>query len=122
MVNISVAEDGIITLGNRFGRSSLRGSARGPLRGAEQGVEAGARAVGLTPKWALRRQRPSSGAARETVSRSGHLGAADPVKLVYVRDEQGAVRLAWNVTILEPGAPHYWDVSTDVDGRPDCED
>jgi Ca2+-binding RTX toxin-like protein len=117
VINVSVARDGsVITLGNRFvPRLGSRISPSGPLRSAEQGVKAGARAVGLTPRRALRRQRASRGAARETVFAGAGISARPiPVELVYVKGAQGALRLAWNVTLLEPAAAHYWNVSTDA--------
>ena len=117
VINVSVAEDGsIITLGNRFVpdlASRMRSS--GSLGSAEQGVEAAAGAVGLTPTRELRRLRASGGPARETVFGGAGISARPiPAKLVYVRDEQGALRLAWNAMILERGRAHYWNVSTDA--------
>ena len=117
LINVSVAQDGsIITLGNRFVAnlaSAIRPS--GSLRRAEQGVLAGATAVGLAPKRALKRQRATGGASRETVFEGAGISERPiPVKLVYVRDANRALRLAWNATILEPGGAHWWDVSTDA--------
>jgi extracellular elastinolytic metalloproteinase len=63
-------------------------------------------------------RRPTLDAAQALESAARHLGltVAGPVpaKLVYQPVGKGAVRLAWQLEIEEPGGEHWWNVKVDA--------
>lgn len=94
-------------------------SAKSPGLSAAQAVEAAAQSVGLTLNEALEVSESAGGADQSVVFSDGGISLDSiPVKLVYQPMADGSVRLAWNVTIYQLDALHWWDMRVDaLDGK-----
>jgi Fungalysin metallopeptidase (M36)/Fungalysin/Thermolysin Propeptide Motif len=78
-------------------------------------VRAAAGDLGLSPSADLRILKDDTDSARTTrLSRAGISALPIPAKLVYQPTETGALRVAWNLEIVELSGEHWWNVSVDA--------
>ncbi len=116
-ININIARDGsIINLGSSF-VPNLRAAVNTttPSLSAIQAVESAARHLGLEIVEPLTVQQTLDGPAQQLLLNDGGISLEPiPVKLVYQPVSAGNVRLAWDVTIYELDATHYWSMRVDA--------
>jgi extracellular elastinolytic metalloproteinase len=120
-ININIDKEGnVLNMGNSFVpnlRARIKGSSSslGPV----QAAESAARALKLKPAKAIQvkevKQGRKSPAARETELTDGGISLHPiPARLVYHREENGDVRLAWKVEIYSLDAQNYWSTLIDA--------
>ncbi|MEQ1745166.1 MAG: M36 family metallopeptidase [Saprospiraceae bacterium] len=82
----------------------------------EQAVEAAAVALGLSVGGRLVEQENKGGPDRAVVFEKGSLSLEGiPVRLVWQPIEDGGLRLAWDLSILEVGGQNWWSVRMDAE-------
>ncbi|NIP28298.1 MAG: hypothetical protein GWO38_31935, partial [Phycisphaerae bacterium] len=117
ILNANVMSDGrIINIGNRF-VSDLANTAVGtnPAISAEAAVSEAANSVGLAVSQPLVVQEAVGGPTQAVVFSNGGISQnAIPVELVYQPVSTGQARLAWDVTIYELSAEHWWSIRVDA--------
>ncbi len=117
VANVNIARDGsVISLGQSF----IPGLAKAvntttPTLSAQQAVEAAAQGVGLKLSEPLEIVESVGDAEQAVVFDSSGISLEPiPAKLVYQPVTGDAVRLAWNVTIYQLDALHWWDLRVDA--------
>ena len=113
---VNIAKDGsVINVGNRFVpnlEAAVNSST--PVRDAARGVVDAAKALGLDLRQEPQVDHAMGGPAQKTVfDKSGISREPIPTELVYVPTPSGP-RLAWNVTIDEASARHWWSANVDA--------
>ena len=99
----------VLSVGNRFvGGLAGRVNAATPTVPAVQAVATAAASRGLTPTV------PFAPLSAAFVSDGGVAKGSIPVRLVYARRPDGALRLAWEVGIYTRDEQHYWSVHVDA--------
>src|SRR5690554_2146330 len=86
-----------------------------PTLTPEAAVEAAARQLGLQVTDALSVLEPADARHRLLLSDGGVSTEAIPVQLVYFVTEEGALRLAWDLSIEQLDAQHWWSVRVDAE-------
>jgi extracellular elastinolytic metalloproteinase len=116
-INVSVMRDrSILYVGNRFAPNLAKNvNTTQPTLTARQAVEAAADHLELALSKPLQVEETIGGADRAVVFSDGGISQeAIPVRLVYVPQADGTVRLAWNVNIYQLDSLHWWDMQVDA--------
>src|SRR5262245_14341209 len=116
-ININIGRDGaVISLGNRFiGTLARQVNVATPIYSPTRAVQQAAAYLHLPALQPLRVIKATSGAAQEvTLSGDGLSKEAIPVKLVYFRQPDSSVRLAWQARIHQLDDRHVWNVGVDA--------
>lgn len=120
-VNVNVAADGsIISLNQALVPSLSKAvNATAPKLSAVDAVHAAAGSLGLVLSEPLEVLEALGGADQAVLLSDGGISLEQiPARLVYQPMADGAVRLAWNVSIYQLDALHWWDMRIDaLDGR-----
>ncbi|MEM0997645.1 MAG: T9SS-dependent M36 family metallopeptidase [Bacteroidota bacterium] len=90
-----------------------------PLLQPEDAVRAAAFAYGLPQPQDLQVVQPESGADRATVLSGGGISQENiPLRLRYTATEDGALHLAWDLSIFPLSGEHWWSIRIDArDGQ-----
>lgn len=119
--NANIAADGsIISLHQALVPSLSKAiNATSPKLSPADAVQAAARSLNLTLSEPLEVLEAATGTDQAVVLSDGGISLEQiPVKLVYQPMTDGSVRLAWNVTIYQLDALHWWDMRVDaLDGQ-----
>jgi hypothetical protein len=113
--NYNIARNGSIISFNQSFVRDLSAKVQGAVGlSAAAAVKSAARQLGLKAPASLRVRSTEGGAsAKVTFAKSGISLRPIPVRLVY-QLSNGAVRLAWQIEIYEPGAAHWWSLRADA--------
>ena len=112
---VHVDRDGrIIAAHDRFrgDRRSRNGDL--PRLRAEEAVQRAAQELGLDGGGPFPALEAHDDDGRELLDRGGISRDSIPVELVYVRDPDGVLRLAWNIVIRELSGLHWWEINVDA--------
>jgi uncharacterized repeat protein (TIGR01451 family) len=116
-ININIARDGaVIGLGNRF-VADLAGRANTttPVYHADSALERAASDLKLSLSEPLKIVAASGGPDQAvTLSSGGITSDGIPAQLMYFRQPDGAVRLAWQAVIDQADGRHVWNVAVDA--------
>jgi hypothetical protein len=118
IVNVTLAPDGtVVQVGNRAQANlTRRATTATPTISPAQAISASAEALGLayTPATVIASE-AGRGAAQATDFRGGDLSLERiPVQLIYQPTTDGALRLAWDLSIYQLDARHWWSVRVDA--------
>lgn len=117
ILNINISRNGaVINLGNRFVPNLAQAlNTDTPSLAATAAVEYAAQHLNLPLTAPLTVIEDRNGPAHEQyLSPAGLSKAVIPAKLVYHRQDDGKVRLAWSLRIAPPAAPHNWLLRVDA--------
>jgi extracellular elastinolytic metalloproteinase len=124
ILNVHVTKDNqLLTFGNRFvPDAKAKAGIAFPSLTAEQAVEAAARQLGYTVSERLVIKQTLGGAIQKVVFAKGKLSREDiPVQLMWqpLEDSMSAtptvrLRLAWDLSIAEPGGKNWWSIRVDA--------
>ncbi len=118
IVNVHLTRDNkVLAYGSRS-LPGLAGKVNGsltPALTAEEAVLAAARQLGYEPPKALTSRKETLAAGVDFCFSGGNLSERDiPVKLLLQPTDDGQVRLAWDLSILEPLGNNWWSVRIDA--------
>ncbi|MGI9592117.1 MAG: M36 family metallopeptidase, partial [Myxococcota bacterium] len=116
-LTINVMPDGrTIGLRHRFVRRLARAAnTRRPRIAPRAAVGVAAAHLGLTVSEPLRVHARPGGVAREVVFSDGGISLDPiPVKLVFLRQDDERMRLAWELFVKLPDHQHWWNVAVDA--------
>ena len=116
-INAHVTTDGRVAgVKSRFiPNASRAANAPTPSITAEAAVEAAAQHLGLVLTDALSVLEATNERGQMLLSRAGVSLSPIPVQLVYFAQEDGALRLAWDLSIEQLDAQHWWSLRVDAE-------
>ncbi|MBI1878637.1 MAG: M36 family metallopeptidase, partial [Chloroflexi bacterium] len=116
-ININIDRQGrVINLGNQFvSNLSASVNAATPSLAAIEAVNRASQHLGLTITEPLAPRRTVGGPAKEVVLSGGGISLDDiPVKLMYLPQRPGVVRLGWELVIRLKNGLNWWNISVDA--------
>jgi extracellular elastinolytic metalloproteinase len=116
-LTINVMPDGrAIGLRHRFVRRLARAAnVRAPRIAPRDAIEFAAEHLGLAITGPLRVEERKGGAERAVVFDDGGISLDPiPVKLVYIRQDEESMRLAWELFVRLPDQQHWWNLAVDA--------
>ncbi|RAU82151.1 T9SS-dependent M36 family metallopeptidase [Pontibacter arcticus] len=115
--NVNLTKDEkVLSMGNRF-RKDLRQKAKTTQPGlnAEAAVAAAAKHLGISLRQPLVVKERSNAKNKEVLFSTGGISLEPiPAKLVYQPQEDGSLKLAWEVSIYELDAQNWWNIRLDA--------
>ncbi len=106
----------VIHMGNRLDKKlSQRVATKSLSLSSIDAVRAAANALEIAVQGKLEVLEEKKSASKETLISKANISInAIPVKLIYHKDDKGALRLVWEVQIYSRGAQNYWLVYVDA--------